>query len=214
MGAFGRAGDLALTFIAIGSRTESACNGGVGGSRVRRSELICGRKLEVPFKFCRLELDRVVEEVLGRVSSWNEIKSGGARASGRTNALPPNACSSPSVKLVKSGLEVLLPPRPSRWLISTVVVLPFLPAKVCPSFCPEPFDIESHARPAAFDDAGGAPKRPPEALGDFECFLPSLGPRRVVNMTWLFFSGLGVLDVFVAGTGSAGDAYGVVELEV
>lgn len=155
-----------------------------------------------------------MEEVLGRASSCNEIKSGGVRASGRTNALPPNACSSPSVKFVESGLDDVLPPTLSRWIESTVVVLPFLPAKVCPSFCPEPFDIESQARPAALDDAGGAPKRPPEALGDFGCFLPSLGPRRVVNMTWPFLSGLGVLDGFVAGTGSAGGVYGVVELIV
>ena len=155
-----------------------------------------------------------MEEDVGRASSWNEIKSGGIRGSGRTNALPPKACSSPSVTFTESGLEEVLPPTLSRWVESTVVVLPFLPAKVCPNLCPEPFETESQARPAAFDDAGGAPNRPPEALGDFECFLPSLGPRRVVNMTWPFLSGLGVLDVFVESTGSLGGAKGAAELIV
>lgn len=87
------------------------------------------------------------------------------------------------------------------------MVLPFRPPKVCPNFCPAALDIESHASPAAFDDAGGgAVNRPAEALGDFEGFLPSFGPRNVVSMTRPFFSGLGVLDVFLRGTGSvAGD---------
>lgn len=147
-----------------------------------------------------------MEDILGRTSSCNDIKSCGVRASGRTNAFPPNACSSPSVKLVESGLDEVLPPTLSRWKESTVVVLPFRPPKVWPNFCPEAFDIESQARPAAFEDAGGAPKRPPEALGDLACFLPSLGPRSVVNMTWPFLSGLGVLGVFVAGIGNVGGA--------
>ena len=171
-----------------------------------RSALVCGRKPEVLYEFCWLELEYNVEEVLNRASSWKAIRSGGVRASGRTKALPPNACSSPSVTFTEFGLEELLPPTLSRWVDSTVVVLPFLPAKLCPNFCPEPFDIESQARPAAFDDVGGGPNRAPEARGDFEFFLPSLCPRRVVNMTWLFLSGLGVLDGFEAGTGSEGGA--------
>ena len=179
-----------------------------------RSALVWGRKPKLPSVCCWLELDCIEEEPIGRASSWTDDESGGVRASGRTNALPPNACSSPSVRLVEFGLDGVLPPPLSRRVDSTVVVLPFLPAQGCPSFCPDTLDIESQARPAAFDDAGGAPRRAPEALGDFECFLPSLGPLKVVNMTRPFLSGLGVLDVFVTGIGSVGGAYGVVQLIV
>lgn len=61
--------------------------------------------------------------------------------------------------------------------------------------------MESHARPAALEDAGGGLNRPAEDLGVLEGFLPSL-VRKVVNITRPFLSGLGVLDVFLGGTGS------------
>ena len=89
-----------------------------------------------------------------------------------------------------------------------MAVLPFIPDRVCPSFCPEFFDIESHAKPAAFDDAGGALNLPAEDLGDFEGFLPSF-VRKVVNMARPFLSGLGVREVFFWGTDKVGGEYGL-----
>lgn len=120
--------------------------------------------------------------------------SGSVRVSGLTNAFPPKAWSSPSVTFTDTGLENVFPPALSRRTESKVVVLPFKPGNVCPSLCPVPFDIESQARPAALDDAGGGLNRPAEDLGDFEGFLLSL-VRNVVSMALPFFSGLGVLEV-------------------
>jgi len=68
--------------------------------------------------------------------------------------------------------------------------------------------MESQARPAALEDAGGGLNRPADDLDDFEGFLPSL-VLRVVNMTRPFLSGLGVLEVFFWGTGRVGGEYGL-----
>ena len=67
----------------------------------------------------------------------------------------------------------------------------------------------SQANPAAFDAVGGPAFLPPEVLGDFEGFLPSLFVRSVVNRR-LFFSGLGVLDVLgseIRGSANEGGEY-------
>ena len=140
--------------------------------------------------------------------SWDGSKSGLLRTYGRNNMLPPNAGSSPSVIEVDSGLEDALSPALSRRVESTVTVLPFRPAKLCPSLCPDILEMESQARPAAFDEAGGALNRVAEVLGDLEGFLPSF-VRNVVNIGRPFLSGLGVLEVFFGGTGSAGVEYGL-----
>lgn len=110
---------------------------------------------------------------------------------------------------VDSGLDEVFPPALSRRRESTVIVLPFRPANDWASFCPEYFEVPSQARPAAFEDAGGGPAtRPPEALGGFDGLFPSLAPLKVVSITCPpFFSGLGVLEVFLGGTGRVGDEY-------
>ena len=86
-----------------------------------------------------------------------------------------------------------------------------------PSVCLKPplgaFVVVSHARPAALDEAGGAPaNRPAGTLGELPFFLASFGPLKVVSITRPpFLSGLGVLEVFFAGTGNVGGGglYGV-----
>ena len=77
-------------------------------------------------------------------------------------------------------------------------------------FCLDDLEIESHASPAAFEDAAGGPAlRPVEALlDDLEDAFPSLLPLKVVSMR-PFFSGLGVLDTTLGGTGSFGGGYGL-----
>ncbi len=93
---------------------------------------------------------------------------------------------------------------------SIVVVLPFRPADSGPNLWAEFLDTESHARPAAFEEAAGvAVLRAPKDLGDFEGFFPSF-VRKVVSIR-LLFSGLGVLDFGLGcagGAGSAGGGYG------
>ena len=96
-----------------------------------------------------------------------------------------------------------------RRIESIVVVLPFRPVDNWPSLCPDPFETESQARPAALEEAAGVPVlRPPEDLGDFEGFLPSF-VLSVVNIR-LFFSELGVLDLclWAGKAGSIGGGYG------
>lgn len=138
--------------------------------------------------------------------SCKDIMVGGVLVPGRKSELPPRACSSPSVIWVEPGREGVFPPVLSRRIESTVVELPFRPLNGRPSLCPEILGVESQASPAALEDTGGGPEDlPPEALGDFEGFLPSLGPRKVVNITRPpFLSGLGVRDVFFIGRGGVG----------
>lgn len=121
-------------------------------------------------------------------------------------ALPPRASCSPSVTFVDPGLEDEFLSVLSRRTELTVVELVLRGPSVCLRGTPEPFVFESHARPAAFDETGGAPaKRPPVILGDPVFFLASFGPLNVVSITRPpFLSGLGVLDGFVAGTGNVG----------
>lgn len=84
-----------------------------------------------------------------------------------------------------------------------VVLLSFRPAAKGPSLCPDHCEVESQARPAAFEEAAGAPVLcPPEALGDLVGFFPSF-VRKVVNMR-LLFSGLGVLDLCFGWAGKVG----------
>lgn len=87
-----------------------------------------------------------------------------------------------------------------------VVELPFRGPRVWPSLFDGNLGLESHAKPAAFEAAGGRRERPPDALGDFEGRFPSF-VRKVVNMR-PFLSGLGVLEACFAGTGSAGGGGG------
>ena len=73
-----------------------------------------------------------------------------------------------------------------------VLILP--PADNWLSLGARPFDVESQASPAAFEEAGGALNTwALDVLGDLEGLFPSL-VRRVLSIR-LFFSGLGVLDV-------------------
>ncbi len=73
-----------------------------------------------------------------------------------------------------------------------------------------PVDLDSvpQANPAAFEAAGGPPLRPPEALGDFDGRFPSFPGLSVVSIR-PFLSGLEVLDVVFAGTGTVGAGRGV-----
>ena len=93
---------------------------------------------------------------------------------------------------------------------SMVVLLSFRPATKGANLCPDHCEVESQARPAAFEEAAGVPVLwPPEDLGDLVGFFPSL-VRKVVSMR-LLFSGLGVLDLFLGWAseiGTVGGRYG------
>lgn len=108
-------------------------------------------------------------------------------------------------------LEIEVSPKLLRCTESTVVVLPLCPDKLGSTVCPDDFDVESHASPAAFEDAAGATGlRPPWLLADLERPFPSLVPLKVVSKR-LLFSGLGVLDICFGGTGNTGGGYSILD---
>ena len=92
--------------------------------------------------------------------------------------------------------------------LTVAVLLPWLAARLCPIRLPEDFEIESQARPAAFEAAGGSCLRAAEDLGDFDGLLPSLSGRNVVSIRFLLL-GLGDRDFCSAatGTGNTGGEY-------
>lgn len=89
---------------------------------------------------------------------------------------------------------------------SKVVELAFCDINVWPNDCDGNREVESQAKPAALEAAGGRTLRPPDDLDGLDGFFPSL-VRNVVSIR-PFLSGLGVLEIRFIGTGSVGGGGG------
>ncbi len=112
----------------------------------------------------------------------------------------PSMPTSESLRTTESPLQL------SRFAESKVVELAFCDTNVWPSVCEGNREVESQAKPAALEAAGGRKLRPPDDLEGLDGFFPSL-VRNVVSIR-PFLSGLGVLEIRFVGTGSVGGGGG------